>query len=113
MRKTAESKVGKYADLDTWNKKGLNEGDSLEGYYIDKESFNTKFGEMIVYIIERLDGTQIKIAGQTDIKSKFEDIKLGSHVWVTFEGLTETKNGAMKAYTVDYDDEDVKAVVNE
>ena len=23
MRKTAESKVGKYADLDTWNKKAL------------------------------------------------------------------------------------------
>lgn len=113
MRKTAESKVGKYADLDTWNKKGLQEGSILEGYYIDKETFNTKYGEMSIYVIEQLDGTKIKIAGQTDVRGKFEDIKLGSHVWVTFEGLSETKNGAMKSYTIDYDDEDVKAISNE
>lgn len=111
MRKTAESKVGKYTDLDTWNKKGeLSEGDTLEGYFVDKESFETKFGEMVVYIIEQLDGTKIKITGQSDIKVKFENIPVGSHVWVTFAGLTETKNGAMKTYTVEYDDEDRKDV---
>lgn len=109
MRKTAESKAGKYTDLDTWNKKGeLTEGDSLEGYYIDSEAFETKFGEMIIYIIEKLDGTRIKVTGQSDIKSKFTDIPVGSHVWISFAGLTETKNGAMKSYTVEYDDEDKK-----
>lgn len=111
MRKTAESKSGKYADLDTWNKKGeLTEGDALEGYYIDREVFNTKFGEMIIYVIERTDGSKVKVAGQSDIKSKFENIPLGSHVWVIFDGLTETKNGAMKSYTIEYDDEDTKEI---
>ena len=111
MRKTAESKSGKYADIDTWNKKGeLTEGDALEGYYVDREVFNTKFGEMIIYVVERLDGSRIKVAGQSDIKSKFENIPMGSHIWIIFDGLTETKNGAMKSYTIEYDDEDVKEI---
>ena len=41
-RKTAESKLSKYGDLATWNKKGeIKEGDTLEGYYVDKEEFST------------------------------------------------------------------------
>lgn len=110
-RKTAESKAGKYSDLDTWNKKGeLNEGDELEGYYVDRDEFNTKHGEMVIFVIKKLDGTCIKVTGQTDIKSKFEDIPAGSHVWIKFDGLMETKNGAMKSYTIEYDDEDRKEI---
>lgn len=111
MRKTAESKQGKYTDLETWNKKGaLQQGDALEGYYVDSENFNTKFGEMVIYVIEQLDGTKIKVVGQSDIKGKFNEIPVGSHVWITFTGLTETKNGAMKSYSVEFDDEDKKDV---
>lgn len=108
-RKTAEAKAGKYSELDTWNKKGdLKEGDNLEGYYVDKDTFNTKFGEMVIFVIEKLDGTLIKVAGQSNIKNKFEDIPEGSHVWIKYAGLTETKNGAMKTYDIEYDDEDKK-----
>lgn len=108
-RKKAESKQGKYQDLDTWNKKGeLKEGDNLEGYYVDREDFNTKHGEMTVFIIAKAQNDLIKVVAQTDIKGKFEDIPMGSHVWLTFKGLTETKNGAMKTYEVEYDDEDTK-----
>ena len=111
MRKTAESKAGKYSDLETWNKKGLlKEGDTLEGYYIDQENFDTKYGPMVIYIIEESDGSKIKVTGQSDIKGKIADIPLGSHVWIRFDGLTETKNGAMKTYTIDYDDEDKKEI---
>ena len=110
-RKTAESKMSKYSDLETWNKKGkLREGDKLEGYFVDKEEFSTKFGDIIVYIIEKLDGEKIKVTGQSDIKNKFGDIKLGSHIWIEFKGLTETKNGAMKTYEIEYDDEDLKEI---
>ena len=110
-RKTAESKLSKYSNLETWNKKGtLKEGDELEGYFIDKEEFATKFGDMFVYVIEKLDGSMIKITGQSDIKNKFKDIKLGCRIWIKFVGLTETKNGAMKTYDIDYDDEDVKEI---
>ena len=112
-RKTAESKLSKYSDLPTWNKKGeLKEGQELEGYYVDKDAFDTKYGEMSIYVIEQLDGSMIKITGQSDIKNKFTDIKLGSHVWIKFAGLTETKNGAMKTYEIDYDDEDLKELEN-
>ena len=111
-RKTAEAKASKYSGLDTWNKKGeIKEGDTLEGYYVDREEFNTKFGDMVVYIIEKNDGQLIKVTGQTDIKSKFESVPAGAHVWIEFKGLTETKNGAMKTYQIDYDDEDIKADV--
>ena len=111
-RKTAESKASKYSGLDTWNKRGeIKEGDTLEGYYIDREEFNTKFGDMLVFIIEKNDGQLIKVTGQSDIKGKFKDIPRGAHVWIKFKGLTETKNGAMKTYQIDYDDEDIKDVV--
>lgn len=111
-RKTAESKAGKYVDLDTWNKKGeLKEGDSLEGYFVDKDQFNTKYGEMVIYIIEKADGTAVKVTGQSDIKGKFEEVPLGSHVWIKYAGLTETKNGDKKIYEIYYDDEDKKVVV--
>ena len=108
-RKVAESKAGKYQDLDTWNKKGqLKEGDFLEGYFVDKEEFTTKHGDMVVYIIAIEKNSLVKIVGQTDIKNKFDEIPMGSHVWVEFKGLTETKNGAMKTYEISYDDEDIK-----
>ena len=108
-RKVAESKAGKYQDLDTWNKKGqLKEGDFLEGYFVDKEEFTTKHGDMIVYIIAIEKNSLVKIVGQTDIKNKFDEIPMGAHVWVEFKGLTETKNGAMKTYEISYDDEDIK-----
>jgi len=108
-RKVAESKAGKYQDLDTWNKKGqLKEGDFLEGYFVDKEEFTTKHGDMVVYIIAIEKNSLVKIVGQTDIKNKFDEIPMGSHIWVEFKGLTETKNGAMKTYEISYDDEDIK-----
>lgn len=109
--KIAESKLSKYSDLDTWNKKGeIKEGDTLEGYYVDKEEFSTKYGDMVIFVIEKLDGTKIKVTGQSDIKNKFADIKLGYRVKVQFVGLVETKNGAMKGYEIQYDDEDVKEI---
>ena len=42
-RQELESKASKYADIDTWNKKGeIKEGDELEGYLFDRDSFDTK-----------------------------------------------------------------------
>ena len=113
-RKTLESKAGKYADLEAWNKKGsIKEGDSLEGYLYDRDSFNTKYGTMYIYVIEKLDGTKVKIVGQKNITSKIDDtIKIGTHIWITFNGLVETANGAMKDYQIDIDDEDIKEFSN-
>lgn len=107
-KQEAISKASKYADCPTWNEKGkLNAGDMIDGYFVDKEEFTTKYGEMSVYIIETKDGN-VKITGQTDIRAKFESVPMGSHVWVTFEGLTETSRGAKKTYKIEFDDEDQK-----
>lgn len=109
-KKEAISKVSKYADSETWNAKGkLNQGDAIDGYYVDREEFETKFGQMVIVILEVADGKFVKITGQSDIKNKFADIPMGSHVWVSYEGLVETTNGTKKAYKVEFDDEDQKA----
>lgn len=106
----AESKVGKYSDVETWNAKGkLHEGDQVEGYYIDKETFNTKYGEGNTFILQTESGL-VKLMGQSDIKNKFEDIPLGARVRVTFTKIVETKNGAMKEYEVLFDRDDVIVV---
>lgn len=111
-RKELESKAGKYADIETWNKKGsIKEGDTLEGYLYDRDSFNTKYGTMYIYVIEKLDGSLIKLVGQKNIVSKIdESVALGTHIWITFDGLVETANGAMKNYKIEIDDEDVKEI---
>lgn len=112
-KKTLESKAGKYSDLDTWNKKGsIKEGDTLEGYLYDRDTFSTKYGTMYIYVIEKLDGSKVKVVGQKNIVSKIDDLKIGTHIWFTFVGLVETANGAMKDYKIDIDDEDVKEFAN-
>lgn len=107
-RKQAVSKQSKYSDLKTWNEKGqLKEGDSIDGYYIDKEVFTSKYGEGVIFILLLNDGKMIKVMGQTDIKNKMEDVPEKSHVWIKFAGLVETSKGAKKSYEIEYDDEDV------
>ena len=107
-RQTLESKAGKYADVDTWNKKGqIKEGDTLEGYLVDRDSFTTKYGTMYIYIIKKTDGSLIKVIGQKNITSKIdESVELGVHIWFTYKGIVETANGAMKEYNIDIDPED-------
>lgn len=107
-RKEATSKQSKYSGLKTWNEKGLlKEGDKLDGYYLDKEVFTSKYGEGEVYIILKEDGSMIKVMGQTDIKNKMAEVPEKAHVWIEFEGLVETAKGAKKAYKIEFDDEDV------
>ena len=107
-RKEAVSKQSKYSDLKTWNEKGqLKKGDKIDGYLYDKEVFNTKYGECVVYILLGSDGNMVKIMGQTDIKNKMADVQEKDHVWIEFEGLVETSKGAKKSYKIEYDDEDV------
>lgn len=108
-RKELSSKAGKYSEVETWNKKGaIKEGDSLDGYLIDRDAFDTKYGKMYIYIIQKSDGTLMKVVGQKNIVSKIDtSIPLGTHIWITFTGLVETANGAMKNYKIEIDDEDV------
>lgn len=101
--------IASYDDSEVWNKKGeISVGDKLEGFYIEHQTFTSKFGEGDAYIILCEDDVKKKIMGQADIRRKFEQIPVGSYVWVEFVGFTETKNGAMKEYKVEFDP-DMKA----
>lgn len=109
MRKKAQSKISKYVDAPTWNEKGkLVEGDSIDGYLLSIETVATKYGDMYVYAIETPEGVQ-RVIGQADIRNSITDDMLNCHIWITFDGLVETKNGAKKGYTVEFDDEDRRA----
>ena len=80
-RKQAVSKQSKYGDLKTWNEKGqLKEGDQIDGYYIDKEVFTSKYGEGVIYILLLNDGKMIKIMGQTDIRNKMEENRMSDRL---------------------------------
>ena len=106
--KEAIAKEYKYKDVEIWNKRGrLHGGDKIEGYYIAKEDFETKYGSASAFIIKSTDGSMMKLMGQTDIKAKMATIPLGCHVWIEFVGLVETDRGSKKAYKINYDDEDV------
>ena len=106
MRKKAESTLSKYIDAPLWNKKGeLKQGDSIDGYLVTIEKIDTKFGGMKVYILKTKSGI-VKIAGQSDIRNKITEEMIKCHLWITFDGLVETQNGAKKSYSIDYDDED-------
>ena len=108
MRKKAETKLSKYIEAPTWNEKGkLTEGDSVDGYLISIENVTTKYGDMYIYVLETAEGP-VKLIGQADIRNQITNDMLNCHVWVTFDGLVETKNGAKKGYTVEFDDEDKK-----
>lgn len=105
--KEAQAQTSKYIDVPVWNAKGaLVEGDSIEGYYIDREEFTTKYGDMVVVIIKDKDGNFHKLAGQSDIKNKFTSMPKGVKTRVTYVGLIETPRGAKKGYKVEYDEED-------
>lgn len=107
---TAESKVGKYADVPVWNKKGeIKEGAVVEGEIVDVEEFTTKYGTMTTYIIGTADAKLVKLNGQTDLRNKMQDVAdhrselIGTKVRITYTGITETANGAMKVYNVEYE----------
>lgn len=100
-RKTAEANI-----IETWNKKGeLKQGDKLEGRYVRSENFSTKFGEAISFIIVTEEGVELSLMGQANIRAKFKNIPVGSYVWIEYTGIVDTKNGAMKEYQIEFDEE--------
>ena len=93
----------------TWNK-DLAEGATLEGYYINKETFEGQFGETTKYVIESADDdTKYGVYGSASLDRQFKNIPEGCFVWITYDGKVTSKNGRLvNQYTVDFDDEIVK-----
>lgn len=99
MRKSAKPIM-----TETWNK-DLNEGDSLQGVYIAKQTFQGNYGESVKYVID-CNGTMYGVFGSASLDSQFAQIPVDSFVWITYKGEVQSKNGrTVKQYDVDYDDE--------
>ena len=88
-----------------WNK-DLNVGDTLEGVFIKTEVFDGKFGETEKYVIEKEDGNKLGVYSSASLERQFNNVPVGSYVWITYKGEETSKNGRpVKVYDVDYDDE--------
>lgn len=97
-----------FDNFEVWNKKGeMSVGDKLEGFYIDRQTFTSKFGEGEAYVVLCEDDVKKKVMGQADLRRKFEQIPVGSYVWLEFLGFKETDNGAMREYKVEFDPDKV------
>lgn len=91
----------------TWNK-DLEKGATLEGIFIKTEIVDSKFGDgkSEKYIIEDNNGEKWGLFASASLIRQFENIPVGSYVWVEYKGEETTKSGRpVKVYSVDYDDE--------
>lgn len=95
-----------YIETITWNTKDLAEGSTLEGVYKAKETFIGQNGETTKYIIEGADGTNYGVYDSATLNRQFAVVPEGSYVWITYNGVTTSKNGrTVKLFAVDYDTE--------
>lgn len=93
-----------YTQTTTWNVKDLAVGSKLEGDYIDKETFTNNFGERIKYVIKGLDGVEYGVYGSAVLNRLFNNIPVGSHVWIEYKGEGQSKTGrTVKLYDVEFD----------
>lgn len=93
----------------TWNNKDIQEGATLEGYYIGKAIVTGQYGQKTKYTIETKDGTLYDVFSTTTLERQFNNVPEGVYVWVTFQGETKSKNGRnVKLYSVEFDDEIAK-----
>lgn len=92
--------------VEAWNKE-LNEGDTLEGYYVKKENVKGKFNEQEKYIIEKADKTRMAVYGSASIAPQMNNVPLGCKVRVIYKGVENSKSGRpVKVYEVLFDDSD-------
>lgn len=95
-----------YTQTVTWNTKDLAVGATLEGDYVDKETFTNNFGERTKYVIKADDGTEYGVYGSAVLNRLFANVPVGSRVWVSYQGEATSKTGrTVKMYTVDFDPE--------
>lgn len=87
---------------ESWDKEG-----ELHGYYYQHKE-NVGIHQSNVYmIVDSETDKPVQVWGSTVLDNKFQEIPLGSEVWVTCEGKKKSKSGTSYTdYNVDYDDED-------
>lgn len=89
-----------------WNTKDIKEGEEIAGIYEGCERFTGKFGATTKYVIN-VDGEKWGIYGSASLDRQFALVDEGTKVYVTYKGLTTSKNGRqVKDYLVEVDTEE-------
>lgn len=103
MARKAVSPKQEYEKTIIWNTSDIKEGEEIEGVYLRKEVFQGKFGQTTKYVLD-CEGTLYGIYGSASLDRQFALVDAGTKVYVTFKGMTTSKNGRMvKDYLVEID----------
>jgi len=95
--------------------KPTQEGDSLEGLYVNKES-NIGPNASNIYYIERLDTHEVvQLWGTTVLDMRMIPVKIGQQVLITYKGLGQKGKGkqAPHIWKVEYKDPDLEELANQ
>ena len=103
MARKAVSSTQTFEKTPIWNTKDIKEGEEIEGIYKGCETFNGKFGVTKKYVVE-VDGENWGIYGSASLDRQFALVNPGTKVYVTYKGMTNSKNGRqVKDYLVEID----------
>ncbi len=83
-------------------------GKTVEGYYVDTKSVQTKFGGMVIHLFQPRDGKLFEVLGSAELDRKLAGIT--PRAWTSIEFLGKKAIGggqSMKTYRVFSDDDDV------
>lgn len=89
---------------DSWDKKG-----ELHGHYYQQKSDVGVHNSKVYMILDMETDKPVQVWGSTVLDTKFQEIPLGSEVWIECLGETTGKRGSKYVdYTVDYDDDNLE-----
>lgn len=76
---------------------------TYEGTYISNRTFDSQFGEQVVWEFQKEDGEKFGIFGFTTLNKAMEHLKVGAKVKIRYKGKTKTKTkfGVRDVHQVD------------
>ena len=103
MARKAVAPKQEYEKTVIWNTSDIKAGEEIEGVYLRKEVFQGKFGQTTKYVLD-CDGNLYGIYGSASLDRQFALVNEGTKVYVTYKGMTTSKNGRqVKDYLVEVD----------
>ena len=106
MARKAVSPKKNFEKTPIWNTKDIQTGEEISGIYEGYETFTGKFGQTTKYILN-VEGEKYGIYGSASLDRQFALVSEGEKVYVTYKGITTSKNGRqVKDYLVEVDTEE-------
>lgn len=86
-------------------------GQTVSGYYVGAKPVKTKYGTSQLHHLQS-DTGMIGVWGSQQLDSKLASIPKGSMVYIKYLKKIQVKNGSMKTFDVEFDDEESIDVSN-